>query len=184
METAKIIKGNSEQEVWSEIEKDLNIDEVDHYQVLIKQGDKNIEFIVDIDLGGGFEGGSQYAMLRSPIVVKNDFKFAIHNEDFIDEVGKFFGMQDVETGYEELDKHLVIKTNDENKARRIFASDTVRNILIALDSFHCGIHTHTNNGAKQHFLELYIDENVDDLLVLKSLYKVFYSLLIVIEQPD
>jgi hypothetical protein len=184
METAKIIKGNTEQEVWAEIEKNLNIDEVDHYQVLIKQGDKDIEFIVDIDLGGGFEGGSQYAMLRSSVSVDSNFKFAIHNEDFIDEVGKFFGMQDVETGYEELDKHLVIKTNDENKVRRIFASDTVRNILIALDSFHCGIRTHNDDGAQQHFLELYVNENVDDLLVLKSLYKVFYNLLIAIEQPD
>jgi hypothetical protein len=183
METAKIIKGDTEQEVWAELEKDLNIEEVDHYQVLIKQGNKAIEFIVDIDLGGGFEGGSQYAMLRSPVSNSN-FKFAIHNEDFIDEVGKFFGMQDVETGYEDLDKHLVIKTNDENKVRRIFACDTARNIFIALDSFHCGIHTHSSEGVHQHFLELYVDENVDDLLVLKSLYKVFYNLLIAIEQPD
>ncbi|WP_426669799.1 hypothetical protein ACPPVU_00875 [Mucilaginibacter sp. McL0603] len=184
METTKIIKGNTEQDVWSQIEQDLNIDEIEHYEVLIKQGNKDIEFIVDIDLGGGFEGGSQYAMLRSPVLVNSNFKFAIHNEGFIDEVGKFFGMQDVETGYEELDKHLVIKTNDENKVRRIFASDTVRNIFIALDSFHCGIHTHNDDGAQQHFLELYVDENVEDLLVLKSLYKAFYNLLIAIEQPD
>src|ERR1700761_2033591 len=90
METLKIIKGNTEQEVWSEIEKDLHLDEVDHYQAVIRQGDKAIEFVVDIDLGGGFEGGSQYAMLKSPVSVSDDFKFAIHNEDFIDEVGKFF----------------------------------------------------------------------------------------------
>jgi hypothetical protein len=184
METAKIIEGNTEQEIWSKVEQDLNIDEIEHYEILIKQGNKNIVFVLDIDLGGGFEGGSQYAMLRSPVSVNRNFKFAIHNEDFIDEVGKFFGMQDVETGYEELDKHLVIKTNDEKKVRRIFENDAVRNILISLDSFHCGIHTHTDDGAQRHFLELYVDENVDDLLVLKSLYKVFYNLLIAIEQTD
>jgi hypothetical protein len=184
METKKIIKGNTEQDVWSQIEQDLNIDEIEHYEVLIKQGNKDIEFIVDIDLGGGFEGGSQYAMLKSPVSLNSNFKFAIHNEEFIDEVGKFFGMQDVQTGYQDLDNHLVIKTNDENKVRKIFASDTVRNIFIALDSFHCGIHMHNDDGAQQQFLELYVDENADDLLVLKSLYKAFYNLLTAIEQPD
>src|SRR5258708_35511841 len=104
METVKIIKGNTEQEVWSEIEKDLNADEIDHYQVLIKQGNKDIALVIDIDLGGGFEGGSEYAMLKSTVLITDDFKFAIHDEGFIDEVGKFFGMQDVETGYSELDK--------------------------------------------------------------------------------
>jgi hypothetical protein len=184
METAKIIEGNTEQEIWSKVEQDLKIDEIEHYEILIKQGNRNIVFVLDIDLGGGFEGGSQYAMLRSNVSVNRNFKFAIHNEDFIDEVGKFFGMQDVETGYQELDKHLVIKTNDVKKVRRIFANDTVRNILISLDSFHCGIHAHNDDGVQEYFLELYVDENVDDLLVLKSLYKVFYNLLTAIEQPD
>jgi hypothetical protein len=183
METTKIIEGNTEQEIWSQIEKDLNIDEIEHYELLIKQGNKDIEFIVDIDLGGGFEGGSEYAMLRSAVFITDDFKFAIHDEGFIDEVGKFFGMQDVKTGYDDLDKHLVIKTNDENKAHKIFENATVRNIFTSLDSFHCGIHTHNGDG-QQRFLELYVDENVDDLSVLKNLYGAFYNLLIAIEQLD
>lgn len=183
MEIAKIIEGNTEEEIWSKIEQDLNIDETEHYEVLIKQGDKNIEFVVDIDLGGGFEGGSEYAMLRSQVSLNDDFKFVIHDKGFIDEVGKFFGMQDVKTGYDELDRHSIIKTNNENKIRQIFENVALRNTFSSLASFHSGIHTHNGDG-QQHFLELYVDENVEDLSTLKKLYEAFYNLLNAIEQPD
>jgi hypothetical protein len=98
MTAPKVITG-SEDEIWQQIAKDFN-EESDllEYQALIEYENKRIFLSIDIDLGGGFEGGYESTMLRSQLQSTGDFRFAIHEESFIDEVGKFFGMQDVLIG--------------------------------------------------------------------------------------
>ncbi len=177
METAKIISGNTEDEIWPEIDADLSNEEVYDYNVLIKQGDRETELIIDIDLGGGFEGGWENTTLKMPLPLATDFRFAIHDETFVDKVGKFFGMQDVKLGYEELDRHLVIKSNDEEKVRSLFADADVRKVFASLDSFSCGIHTHHEEDDKDHpFLELNVDEGINESAPLRRLYHAFFCL--------
>jgi hypothetical protein len=183
METVKVISGNTEQELWPEIEADLAPEEVYDYNVLLKQGGHETELIIDIDLGGGFEGGWEYTILKAPIATTNNFRFAIHDETFIDKVGKFFGMQDVVIGFEGLDRHLIVKSNDEGKVRSLFADADVRKVFASLDSFHCGIHTHHESGSDkdQPFLELNIDEGINESAPLRRVYHAFYQLLTEIE---
>ena len=118
----KIISGKNEDEVWEKIKKELvaNPDLLD-YRVTIKQQKRKILLDIDIDLGGGFESGYSTTTLLALLQNEQDFRFAIHKEDFFDEVGKFFGMQDVEIGYPEFDKKLIIKTNDKAKVKAVFS---------------------------------------------------------------
>jgi hypothetical protein len=181
MEDVKIISGNTEEELWHEVEADLS-EEVYNYDVLIRQGGKEVGIDLDIDLGGGFESGWEITRLRAPVALTGDFRFAMHDKHFIDSIGKFFGMQDTEIGFAALDEHLIIKTNDANKVRRIFSKADVRDVFESLDSFDCGIHTHhIHTDDKRPFLELNINQGINDPGQLRKIYHAFYNLLTAIE---
>src|SRR5476651_2726315 len=121
METQYIITGTTEDQVWEQIKTDLAKEgnEFD-YDVVIDYQGRKIALDIDVDLGGGFESGYATTSFTAELPDHNDFKFALHEEHFMDELGKFFGMQDIKVGYPELDDHLVIKTNDQTKVKAIF----------------------------------------------------------------
>src|SRR5438874_1447804 len=119
MQEEKIISGKSEDEVWEKISAELTEDTLE-YHAIIKQQSKKIVLNIDIDLGGGFENGYAFTSLTAPLQPEPGFKFAIHDDTLIDDVGKFFGMHDVEIGYPEFDKKIIIKTNDSLKTKDLF----------------------------------------------------------------
>lgn len=178
MDIDKTYIGTSESQIWEQIANDIN-DGTLEYHAIIKQNDDDIYLDIEIDLGGGFEGGYATTSYRAPIVNATNFKFAVHEEHFTDEIGKFFGMQDVETGYPDLDDHLIIKTNNDDKVRSLFADDDVRRIFVTLENFDLGIHRHDVEGTdeKQAFLELNIEDGITDIATLRQLYHAFYVVL-------
>jgi hypothetical protein len=184
MPEEKIISGN-EDEIWQQITTDFN-KESDSlgYKVVIEQQNKRILLDIDIDLGGGFEGGYESTMLRAQIKSLEDFRFAIHHESFIDEVGKFFGMQDVIIGYPEFDEKVIIKANDETKVRPIFSDISVREVLQSFDDFTFGVTMHHFEGKeKRRCLELYINNAITDTGLLQRIYRAFFKVLLLTD-PD
>lgn len=184
MDDHKIITGTTEQEVWETIEADLAAEgELLDYNVMIEQDGHQIELYIDIDLGGGFESGSELTQLVAPLSVTRDFKFAIHDEDFLDSIGKFFGLEDVKTGYPELDDHVVIKTNAPDKVRTLFADATLRNVFTTLEDFDFGIHSHhlEDSDSDQPFLEFNINQGITDADELRKIYHAFYAVLVGLE---
>ena len=51
---------------------------------------------IEIDLGGGFEGGSQTQ--RRPPSAQPYFLFSLHEQDWLHEIGKLLGLTDVQLG--------------------------------------------------------------------------------------
>ncbi|MDT3404797.1 hypothetical protein [Mucilaginibacter terrae] len=185
MEDKKIIYGSAETEIWTQIEADFKADEdMFHYDVIIHQADRNISLYIDIDLGGGFEGGSEITRLSAPLNIAPTFKFAIHDKDFLDSIGKFFGLEDVYTGYPEFDEHVIIKTNHEGKVRELFADATLQEVFTRLEDFDFGIHTHTveDTGEEQPFLELNINVGITDATALKPIYDAFVKVITELEK--
>ncbi len=118
MQEEKVVTGTTEDEVWQTITADLNKEpDILEYSVAIEQQNRRILLDIDIDLGGGFEGGYESTMLRAPLRIAENFRFVVHHQGFIDEIGKFFGMEDVEIGYPELDKNLIIKKKHDHHLR-------------------------------------------------------------------
>ncbi|MDR6942512.1 hypothetical protein [Mucilaginibacter pocheonensis] len=182
MEPDKICTGNTEDEVWQQLAADINAD-IWEYQALIKQGAREIKLDIDIDLGGGFEGGYATTCFSSPLTDPN-FRFAAHEQDFIDEIGKFFGMQDVKIGFKQLDDRLIIKTNDTDKVKALFADPSVIEVFTVLTDFDFGIRLHNVEGSdqKQAFLELNIKDGITDVEILRELYHAFCVVLDKLEQ--
>lgn len=180
MDVDKTYTGTTEEQIWSQIATDIDEDILE-YHAVIKQGYVNIYLDIDIDLGGGFEGGYATTNYRAPLNITS-FEFAIHEEHFTDEIGKFFHMQDVEIGYPDLDDHLIIKTNNVEKVKTLFTDEQTRQTFTTLENFDFGIRLHNieDSDEKQAFLELNIEDGITDIATLRNLYHAFYTVLLAI----
>ncbi len=174
MDSKKIISGNTETEIWDQIENDLRSDpSLLQYQAEINQSGNTIYLDIDVDLGGGFEGGYELTSFVAPLVLNTNFRFALHHEEFLDEIGKFFWMEDLITGFPEFDTKVVVKTNNINKLQEIFLEADLRSAIQSLDVFRFYIEEE-NNKLK---LVLEIEEAITDHIRLKAIYKAFHTVL-------
>ncbi len=184
MESFKTFTGNTADEIWQQLTVDINSNaEVFEYYALINQANHKIKLAIDIDLGGGFEGGMATTTFIAALPDHHDFRFALHEDDFIDDIGKFFGMQDVEIGYPEFDRRLVIKTNDETRTKSLFEDSKVRAVFERMENFDFGIRHHTANDSdiEQYFLELNIEDGITDPGELRLIYDAFFTVLVILE---
>ncbi|TDH28840.1 hypothetical protein EXU57_01855 [Segetibacter sp. 3557_3] len=178
MHERKVVSGLNTEEIWQQIGQDLNEDLLE-YNVLIRQGDKEITLDIDIDLGGGFEGGYAETALVSPLLNSDDFRFAIHKEGIGDEIGKFFGMQDIKIGYDEFDRRFIIKTNSPERVKQLFTDEQVRSTLLSMkEPFTFGTITHDDKKV----LEFSSDSGITDPGLLKTIYQAFYAVLVALDE--
>ena len=77
-----------------------------------------------------------YTRIRAPYVNKDGFHFNIYKEGLFGKIGKFFGMQDIQVGYPEFDKHYIIKGNDEYKVQMLFSNPRIRELIKFLPDIH------------------------------------------------
>jgi hypothetical protein len=196
MENYKIIKGNNDEEIWDQVEKDLdNITYPFIYWANIQLKEQSVFLNIETDLGGGFESGFQSTTLTAPVPVQfttlssrinesKDFRFALHDEDFIDKLGKFFGMEDVKIGYPEFDKKMVVKTNDAEKTKAVFADAETRKVFQSLGGFNLNIAYYDDQEDKHSALELSIDREITNVEELHKIYNAFVHVLDAFEYSD
>ena len=179
MKIEKTIHGKNDDQVFEQIGADFAAEpDMLTYNISIDQNSRKIFLTIDIDPGGGFEGGFETTTLWAPLQSSPQFRFAIHHESIIDEIGKFFGMQDVVTGYPEFDKKVVVKTNDEEKVKSLFESAAVRTVFSSLTDFTFGTTKHnTEEEHKAPFLEFTINSGITDAIELKKIYSAFMIVL-------
>lgn len=184
MKDVKVISGDNLDEVWRQLAADIDSNDLLlQYNVLINHLNKKVSLEIDIDPGGGFESGYQTTKFSSNIQNSTHFQFAIHHQGFIDEIGKFFGMQDVITGFPEFDKKVIVKTNDEAKVKSIFSDEKVRNVFEDLTDFvfHTTSFIVPGSDSEGKFIELNIEDGITDPIMLREIYEAFYSVLIAID---
>ena len=183
MTATKQIAGSTTDDIWRQVSVDLSGKDILEYNVMLVQDGRQVELMIDIDLGGGFEGGYAITSFTAPVKPVQDYRFALHHQGLIDAAGKFFGMEDVEIGYPEFDEALIIKTNDRERTRRIFSDVNIREIFQSLHlfTFHLAYHHVAGEKEKEPFLELSIEEGINDPAELRNLYEAFYKVLIGVE---
>ncbi|MGV3504965.1 MAG: hypothetical protein ACO1O1_14745 [Adhaeribacter sp.] len=185
MQAERHISGQNEDQVWAQLESDLSRDpDLLQYRAHIEQQNKTILLDIDIDLGGGFEGGFATTILSARFANPSAFRFALHEEGFFDDLGKFFGMQDVEIGYPEFDERILVKTNDQARIRTLLTGQEVRQVLVSLQDFSFEI-VLPEEGPEQEesTLELIIEEGITDPQRLRQIYRMFFSVLALVEAP-
>lgn len=177
MGALKQFTGKTTEDIWQQVSADLSGQEIYEYDVILVQDGVQVEMVIDIDLGGGFESGYEYTSFKAPVTSENDFRFALHHQGLIDTAGKFLGMEDVLIGYPEFDEALIIKTSDRDRTRRVFSDIKVRAVFQSLQLFNL----HLTHAHKKPFLELTIEEGITDEERLRNLYDAFYKVLREIE---
>ena len=176
----KVIKGETVESMWQQVRSDFEGEDLLGYHVLLDNGNHVVELDVDIDLGGGFEGGYEITRFISRLPGTNDFKFALHKEDFLDEIGKFFGMQDVKLCYEDFDKHVVVKTNDEARTKQLLSDETLRLFIVAFeDDFTLSL----SKDHEEKVLAFEIEKGITDVAVLQKIYSQYVALLTALNKP-
>lgn len=184
MQDARVISGTSLDEVWKQIDEDFSqYQEVYEYNAIIEQQGRSVTLDIDIDLGGGFEGGYALTRFMSSLKSFDDFRFSLHRQDLLDGIGKLFGMEDIKIGSPEFDKNIVIKSNHPDRIKDILSSIQIREVIQSLPNFefHIGHHHSSHTEVESAFLELRIDEGITDTARLRLIYSAF---ILVLEKVD
>jgi hypothetical protein len=183
MEDEKIISASSESLIWEQVELEFKKDaEPLEYHVVLEQHEKRILLDIQNNHDVGFRAEAS-TVLSSYLFSRNNFRFAIHKQGFIDEIGKFLGMQDCILGFKEFDERFVVKTNNEERVTTIFNDGKARQVLLGLPNLIFGIveYVMEDTDGKVPFLELKIDAAITDVDRLRAIYTVFYNALIITE---
>jgi len=70
-----------------------------------------------------------YTRMRAPYVNPSGFRFKVYRKGILSDVGKWFGMQDIEVHDEPFDRDFIIKGTDENRVRELFANPKIRELV-------------------------------------------------------
>lgn len=123
-----------------------------------------------------------FTRMRAPYINKGNFQFQIYPETIFSNWAKILGMQDVVVGYENFDEKYVIKGDDENKLKALFANPRIRKMIEKEPEVHLEVRP-DEGWFGQHFPkgvdELYFETTgiVNDLDRLKNLYHLFAEIL-------
>ncbi|MEO6188001.1 MAG: hypothetical protein ABIO82_07365 [Ginsengibacter sp.] len=178
----KLISAGTTSEIWTQIASEIENNDPG-YSFIINYESRKIFLEIDIDPGGGFEGGYQFTKIKSQLFHCGEFRFSMHHEGLLDEIGKFFGSEDIETGYPEFDKKVVVKTNNAEKIKSVFADEDSRKTIenFTMFKFHTVEYKIDETDNKGIFLELTIEEAITDMIFLQQVFNTFYSVLKKIE---
>jgi hypothetical protein len=92
--------------------------------------------------------GKPHSRILLPYDSKADFAFEIYNRNWIADAQKKFGLQDIIVGYEDFDRDFIIKGNEENKVKKLFSSEPLREMIQLQKAVRLSIH---KNGALKAF---------------------------------
>ena len=131
MDTIRTFSADSETALWEQVTADLNRQpDLFDYQADLCQPPYRVRLALDIDLGGGFEGGYELTTLTAAVPGQPELHFALHEQDWVHEIGKLLGLEDVELGYADLDQAFIITTNNANALRLLLADPAIHDTLL------------------------------------------------------
>lgn len=124
--------GPSKNEIWSQIAYDIGAEyrdgrfwERDYISYLHGEW----EIVLDTYTQSTGKSSIPYTRMRAPFVNRDGLYFKVYRAGFFSNMGKYFGMQDIEIGDEYFDKDFVIKGNDQFQITRLLAGDEIKAMI-------------------------------------------------------
>ncbi|MES2645823.1 MAG: hypothetical protein V4717_03020 [Bacteroidota bacterium] len=179
MKVTPTIYGDITESIFEQVAADFKADpSLLNYEREIVQDGRTTILSIEIDPGGGFEGGFELTTIVSKVRTKPICLFKIHHKGFLDEIGKLLGMQDVITGYAEFDEKVIVKTNDADRVKHLFEDSFVRNVFGSLANYTLGTtKQHLPNNPDSIALEFTIDSAIFNAEELRNIYTAFTMVL-------
>ncbi|WP_019947459.1 hypothetical protein [Hymenobacter aerophilus] len=178
METIRTFTADSEPALWAQVAADMaRQPDLFDYRADLCQPPYCVRLALDIDLGGGFEGGYELTTLRATVPGQPALRFALHEQDWVHEIGKLLGLQDVELGYAELDRTFIITTNDANALRRLLADPAVHQALLHHPTARLTLAPDSEAADAPLLLDFSVERAVVEPEQLRELYQLLLRLL-------
>lgn len=177
--------GPNQEEIWNQFAGEIGADFVNEGFWKGKKVVARFEnWVVTLDTYTQSTGktSTTYTRIRAPYINKDGFNFKIYKSGWFSDIGRTFGMQDVEIGYPEFDDKFIIKGNDESKLIELFSSEKIRELISSQDNIYLEVKDDEGwfgadfpDGAD----ELYFQTVgvIKDVERLKSLYMLFALIL-------
>lgn len=163
------------EDVWSELLPDFSTPaELHNYHLDLQVGKWLILLDIVSSPGGGFEGGYGSTGIKAQLPATSGFEFVVYPDDFLNKIGKLFGMEDVVLGYKELDDQLIVKTNNKEGLSKVFADTDVRNVFANLSGFSLKLENDDDEGTT---LDLSIQRAVSDYSEFKEIFGAYFRIL-------
>lgn len=125
--------GPNRETVWRQLSDALGAEYVDGGfwkgdKVRIAHGDWTIT--LDVYTVHANNAHISYTRFRAPYVNGGDaFRFTIYRRNVFSDIGKAFGMQDVEIGDEPFDRDFIVKATNEAQVRELLANAALRRAI-------------------------------------------------------
>lgn len=178
METIRTFTASSEPALWAQVAADLaRQPDLFDYRADLCQPPYCVRLELDIDLGGGFEGGYELTTLRAVVPGRPALRFALHEQDWVHEIGKLLGLQDVELGFAELDRTFIITTNDASALRQLLADPAVHQTLLRYPAARLTLAPDAEAADAPLLLTLRLEQAVVEPEQLRGLYQLLLRLL-------
>lgn len=178
MEPLRTYSADTEEALWQQVAADLALEENQYeYQAELLQNGHRIRFELDIDLGGGFEGGYELTTFSAVVPGKPTFHFALHEQDWVHELGKLLGLTDVELGDPDLDAAFIITTNDAVALRMLLSESVVRATLLKYRELRLTLAPTSHEPEAEVQLTFTKEEGLIDPAQLREIYHMLHWLL-------
>src|SRR5688572_8045142 len=77
-----------------------------------------------------------YTRMRAPYVNPEGFRFTIYRRGIFSDIAKWYGMQDVNLGYEQFDRDFIVKGTHEERLRQLFSNPRIRELIAMQPEIH------------------------------------------------
>jgi len=121
-----------------------------------------------------------FTRMRAPYVNPDGFRFTIYRKGIFSDLGRRLGMQDVTVGHPEFDEAFIIKGNDAQKLRALFANPKIRELITAQPAIRFSViddekQFWSGSGFPQGVDELHFQTVgvIKEVARLKLLYELF-----------
>lgn len=177
--------GPSKSEVWKQLSGEINADLVEGgfwKGSRVEARHNNWTIYLDTYTVSTGKSSVTYTRMRAPFVDSSRFYFKIYRSGLFSELGKTFGMQDIEIGDQEFDDNYVIKGNSEEKVVQLFSNQKIRELIERQPKVRLEIKksegmlgpTFGENEGELYFLVAGVIKDID---LLKSLFELFSEVL-------
>ncbi|TGE07647.1 hypothetical protein [Hymenobacter fodinae] len=178
MDTIRSFSADTETALWQQVAADMAQEpDLLEYTADLHQQGYTIRLDIDIDLGGGFEGGFETTTFTAPVPASVELRFALHEQDWIHEIGKLLGLTDVQLGYPELDPAYIITTNDPAALQGLLSDPAIRETLQKYQELRLSLAPVHHDNVDELFLTLTKEQAIVEPAQLQEIYHMLLSLL-------